>query len=267
MADKSKEQHEKDIEAGVKHYPGCLNSHERSTPAKGAGNTCCYRWQAYLKANGDRGMYNYDKYASLCAPGRSQVRTRCYGTDRFGNPKKVWPGNYSKNLDAPKPGDWDIGVNNNFWTTWTKPYWHEAHHIVPNGTLDWAISNVAKNSGIDGIDITIRKGLVEEKYNLNGKINMIILPQDEVISEALGLPIHTSSKFQRHGPFSTNVRMELEKIIGQIPQRVDQHKARKYDEIRQQIRELSRKLYKTIKRTTASELSRMSSGEFPRITG
>jgi len=113
------------------------------------------------------------------------------------------------------PASWDIGKPGNYMSKSSKPFWHEAHHIVPNSELREAIADVG-----DGTDAPmmltklIRGGLLDEDYNLNGKANMIILPMVPKASRVLKLPRHRRTRAHRsHRKYSNHVKEKLDAIF------------------------------------------------------
>jgi A nuclease family of the HNH/ENDO VII superfamily with conserved AHH len=78
---------------------------------------------------------------------------------------------------------------------------HEAHHMVPNSELRGPIEDVGKDTPLEADLIRlIRGGLLNEGYNLNDKLNMIILPMCLPASKALGLPTHRKTAATRSPP-------------------------------------------------------------------
>jgi len=155
------------IEAGSSSGGACLNRHCGKTPKEGENNSCSHRWQAYLKMSENSELYNWPKYEAL-----STRRSRITSNSAWG----------LRSLKQPQEGDWDV-KDSNFWEQNYKPYWHEAHHIVPNSVLRNAI--IDSVDGNEQLVKLIRRGLLEEKYNLNKKNNMVMLPLEKAIADAL----------------------------------------------------------------------------------
>lgn len=196
-----------------KHKPACLNAHHS---AYKEGNTCSYRWQAHLQATTDSKEYR-------------------------------WPKNYG--LQPPRPGAWDVGTAGNFQDKCTVPYWHESHHIVPHAELTNAITWVGGDSPKAAeISLMIRGGLLDEGYNLNDKINMIILPMISLHARAIRLPKHrlTPTTFH-HAAYSRLVLAELKTLFRPMQEKASKHEVPDYVLCKQQIEELSTDLYPQIK--------------------
>ena len=152
------------------HKPGCLTRHQK----RAEGNTCSHQWQAVIQTQNHASTYDHPTYHSLC------VRSR--------GPTHFQPSISRRNLmKRPKCGEWNVGVGRNF-QHFKVPYWHNAHHIIPNGSLRGAIAKAGK--GDSRLPRLIKYALLKAEYNLNDKENMVILPMQSVVAEALGLPRH-----------------------------------------------------------------------------
>ncbi len=182
----STEDHISDQDLKALHKQGaCLTRHQKRTE----GHLCSHQWQAVKKTEDNASMYNHPAYASLCGDDAFQVAVRI--TKKLNQ----FPPNYADFAKdgnfyrkKPKKGDWDVG-NGNF-NDWRKPYWHNAHHIVPNRALSDAIQEVADEAEKPPIVRLIKAGLLKADYNLNDKMNMIILPMERIVAAALALPRH-----------------------------------------------------------------------------
>ena len=150
-----------------------------------------------------------------------------------------------------KPHAWDVtGSSKNFQTSCNTPYWHEAHHIVPHGELRDSIAGVGPGPLGAVYTNLIRGGLLKEEYNLNHKGNMIILPLDDTVAKALGLPRHRQTPGHRsHKAYSAHVRGRLDEVFGAIREQEDEHaKLPAYKACRQQIENISRTMRSDIKK-------------------
>ena len=158
----------------------CLTGHVSGRDTQGFVTevSCNYRWQAYKQALVQHVLYDYPAYKSL-----SDSSRRFTMRLRFG----------FKLTSPPKEGEWDLSKrrdSKNFRSSCNVPYWHEAHHIIPHGELRDAINAVGTGTEAAIYREIIREGLLDEKYNLNHKLNMIILPMDKKVARALKLPRH-----------------------------------------------------------------------------
>lgn len=230
-------EHTWDFEDGqTSHGPGCLVRHVSHFAV---GNPCSHRGQAYAKADereGGAGPQN--RYS--------------------------WP----RGIPGPgKPDAWDFGKPANFRNRARKPWWHEGHHIVPHSQLRDAISDVGADSSKQGlITMRIQNGLRREGYNLNAKINMIILPVDARAHEVLGLPLHRKTAAHRnHTAYSRYVKAELDtRLEAMKPPAGNCDELPPYKKTRKKIEKLSERLYKKIIRSEVRSLDAMVVAKAPR---
>lgn len=214
----------------------CLTGHESSRDSAGKVKevSCNYRWQAYKRAlTDDKGRYNWPRYKPLTEDLGLFTRLR------FGLRK----------IKAPSAHGWDVTATGvNFRTSCNVPYWHEGHHIVPNGELRGSISAVGEGDLSEVYHKLIRNGLLEEKYNLNFKDNMVILPMDKKIAETMGLPRHRRTPEHRsHKSYSKYVRGKLNDIFGRIRDQEKKHKRKpKYKPCKRRLLNVSKSLREEI---------------------
>jgi A nuclease family of the HNH/ENDO VII superfamily with conserved AHH len=227
MADQSEERHQSDEKRGFHHKSKssdgdggkCLNRHV----SYWAKQTCSHRWQAYLHALADSSVYNWPKYKKLSEKGE-QLRTDVEAKVHVIGSRKYpfYPGFYKRLLDAPTKGTWDVSeTNKNFKRSTVKPYYHNAHHIVTNSELNDALNTVgsdvqSKRPSVDGVRL-VRDSLLRAGYNLNYKINMIILPMDREVAKVLGLPKHLAETTSRdHPKYSEMIKKLLRSVMNDL---------------------------------------------------
>ncbi|WP_020405096.1 AHH domain-containing protein [Hahella ganghwensis] len=176
----------------------CLTGHKSSFTNFNGKHTCNYRYQCYeqAKSHADikKCLHSYrDRLPTEPKP------TSVYPTKSGSH----YPARYCTMLEVPEPGDWDIGgperdierdtiagktitikEGYNF-TTDTWPYWNNAHHLIPKGTLSSAITN-------EGLPVSnvMQKALLTAQYNINHKKNMLFLPMDKEVGKILDVPRH-----------------------------------------------------------------------------
>ena len=216
--------HVTDVEIKKLHQPpggaaekGCLTRHER----REEGNLCSHQWQAKLKALDHPRMYNYPKYKSICGRGRFKTAAR-RGKSGKAFPRDYafeWKGGFWKTKPTHEGKEWNVNKPGNF-DDYRKPYWHNAHHIVPNGALKSAINKTGKTDPL--LPNLIKQGLLRGTYNLNDKVNMVILPQGFNVAKALGLPRHLKGdevpdgeekELRSHKDYSNRVELKLDSIM------------------------------------------------------
>ena len=193
-----------------KHKPGCVNRHI-SYYANPGRNTCSHRGQARERAKAD-----YERY--LWDPGTS-------GKDPW-DPREA--GNFQKSASTPFP--------------------HEAHHVVAAAELKNAMINASK--GVEpenSILQMMRGGLLKEKYNVNDRVNMLILPMDVEATKRLGLPLHRKTVDHRnHTAYSTFIESKLQEAFSWLQSAADKHEVPPYQATKEKIETLSERTYTNI---------------------
>ncbi|HWO08607.1 MAG TPA: hypothetical protein VNN80_03985, partial [Polyangiaceae bacterium] len=143
------------------------------------------------------------------------------------------------------------------------PYWHNAHHILPNGVLNSALLDAAKADM--ALFYLTRTGLLEAGYNLNDKVNMVLLPMDTVVAAALCLPCHIADiqtppvapnkkkprpkKKVEHDVHSAKVKAEVDEVIQEYASQLD---TKKHDQdlpafTKEKLERISRRLFMRLK--------------------
>lgn len=108
---------------------------------------------------------------------------------------------------------WDVTLNGFRWGA-TRPYSHQAHHLIPQGVLAAAMLTTAEASSSTLLVIVLRMSLLLAKYNINHKDNMMLLPTKAEVSRILGLPRHLGS----HPNYDALVTSKLQTVIDDYAQ-------------------------------------------------
>ncbi|WPB76891.1 AHH domain-containing protein [Archangium violaceum] len=228
----------------------CLTGHA-ATYKK---NSCSYRYQAveFSKVDPDRqSLYNKDIKVNKRTARRflrhNKVKAGYIPTSRYPtNAGDMYPADrdYGDKLKVPQSGDWDvdgpkrkgvtdasgktISIGKNF-TGAFRPYWNNAHHMIPKDLLNARITAAHKDPKIADL---IRAGLLKGKYNVNHYINMILLPMDKEVGFLLKLPRHLSldegsaefddnPKFD-HTAYNSKVGIRLRTIMKDFVDKADE---------------------------------------------
>jgi hypothetical protein len=221
----------------------CLHRHGNSKVRK--GDCCSYRWQGLRNGEDNPTFYDYPAYKALV---KAAVPIQTAKTESF----PTW---YKKTLKAPLAHQWDITItagvtpSKNFRDKCYQPYWHEAHHIVPDDVLREAIAYAAEGtSGPGEVQKTIRGGLLTEKYNLNDKLNVFLLPMDAKVGLAIRLPKHRiTPETRHHNTYSDKVLGELKEVFKDVKKALAAHKEPDYESCKDQIEKLSKRLHGQIR--------------------
>jgi len=214
----------------------CLNRCEGRKP----NCSCSHTWQGYLKAKDNRELYDWPKYEGIGAQTLMYRRKAQEGQSATVRRRVRAPRAHDWDVDKPCPRNGKI----NFLESASTPYYHEGHHMVPNSVLNSTISDLFGKP--ESLLILFRKGLMDEEYNLNYKINMIILPLEAVIADALQLPRHRELSAFDHKTYSKKVKNKLKKVLSANQQDIRNHDNPKYSACKAQIEALSTSLFKQI---------------------
>ncbi|WIG94294.1 AHH domain-containing protein [Myxococcus sp. SDU36] len=248
----SKEQHNwDDKNLTVKHKVvrnsteggACLNRHDGSREQNGKGVlkavSCNHRWQAFKKALETKATYNWPAYEALSKQKTFAMVVRA----RSGTRRVQAPNGENKAWDVTAEG-------HNFRTSCNVPFWHEAHHLVPNNVLKSCIAKVGEGQPLQMVYVKkVRSGLLREKYNLNHKVNMILLPMDEKVARALQLPRHRlTAEHRSHRAYRNHVRDKLKWYLVPVRAAVQKHEGppADYKACKLEIEALSSLLYDKI---------------------
>jgi A nuclease family of the HNH/ENDO VII superfamily with conserved AHH len=224
-------------EASAHVTPADLEALHQPPEAEGAGgkgcltrhqrrkndHQCSHQWHALVKAREDSSTYALSAYPNL-----------------------------SPLISPNKPGNYEH---------FKRPYWHNAHHIIPNGSLKNAIANTG--AAASGLPNLIKQGLLKATYNLNDKVNMIILPMERKWGVLLGLPRHLKrdevgpnekQEFFSHANYSDAAEKGLEPIMNGFKKMavaaMDSAKPHEKPDVqlsKEQLESLSRRIYSSIK--------------------
>ena len=191
---------------------GCLSRHPFEELKRTANHHCSHQWMAQKRAEGeDRALYNYPAYRSLeLGPGQDTW----FATGA----SATFPKGHAQTATRPRKREWDVGRGQNF-KHFLKPYWHNAHHLIPNGTLRAAIDDAGEDDPSGRVVYLIRAGLLKGEYNLNDKSNMMILPMGAAVANALGLPRHLNGdqggarQFFNHPDYNARIKGLITPVI------------------------------------------------------
>lgn len=188
----------------------CLTGHHDAVH-EGFKNSesCNFRYQGLEQAKSEarikKYLHSYNDNIHMLSPKYPEgVPTSAYAAKSTGNMTPAW---YCSHLEVPRLGDWDVGGPNrnitrgrfvgeddtilrqeNF-TRGKWPYWNNAHHLIPKGT----IVKIIRESGAS-VGPLIEAGLLRAEYNINHKINMLLMPQDKEVGAILDMPRHIQNK-------------------------------------------------------------------------
>ena len=242
-------------------------------------NSCSHRWQGLRAAKKDKKLYNWPRYkkftiVELGASDDDKSRTVVRHGQKFR--KKDGGLRTLPKLEIP-PGKnrWDIGQSNsivrseggsaktitaeNFTERCEIPYFHNSHHIIPNGVFNECLREFANFEETLLVYIYMRKGLLEAKYNINHKKNMFILPMSRIIAKAIRLPRHISGveglesesdpiESTDHDQYNTKIKAKINDVIESYASDIDEqaHTVELGEFSKAQLEEISEEIRKTL---------------------
>jgi hypothetical protein len=143
--------------------------------------------------------------------------------------------------DPANRGAWEIG-NPAYPKNFTKghiPYNHDYHHIMP---MDCILSLGTANL----------KLLMEEEYNLNAGINLIILPKTEYFARQVQLPYHCDD----HPEYLEAVKKEIEKVRRKMVRAKKVHRKEQVKKVKDALERWEKRMFTKIKELGVAEVAR-----------
>jgi hypothetical protein len=233
----------------------CLTRHEK----RATGNKCSHQWQAKIQAEAHPSVYNYPAYYTLCERAPGGIFLTALRSNFPPDYGQQWLGGFWKDKPTHSGKEWDLGKGANF-DHFAKPYWHNAHHIIPNRALAAAIDDSASQAKDARLTNLIKAGLLKAEYNLNDQINMVILPMERIVAAALALPRHLKrdevgpdekKEFRSHADYSKKIENKLTGIMRSYAETLAKalepdHQGPPDDISKEQLEELSQSTYDAI---------------------
>lgn len=197
----------------------CLYKHpplEKSKAGYVPNNSCSHRWQALKQALANKGLYAPKKeiprdsktWELLFRGGSAQKISKIPGA----RPSIVNRSLYFLEVPHPKEEEWEVSETNaNFKWDCNTPYYHEAHHVVPDAMLRqliWELYGPREGGSLE-LALFVIEGLLEVPYNVNHMRNMLILPMDDRVGDLIMLPIHRETQSCSHTAYDTYVKSLL----------------------------------------------------------
>ena len=191
MGKTATEKHIEGLEAYKEHSAhgtGCIM---RCTSGYESGKAHSHRWNAAQRARGE-GRIPYNRYELY-------QRTQIYRSkERL---EEIGATDIAQDVGKRYGGKVEP------FTTMDSPFCHNAHHIIPVGTLMKCILAAAGGAKPNAVRMEnlIVSGMLGEPYNVNDQPNMIVLPTEPDPADILGLPIHLEGS-RDHPVYSTKIK-------------------------------------------------------------
>lgn len=244
-----------DCHVSIGSYEGgsCLNGHMSQWKEN---DSCSYRWQGLKQAEDHPGPYNshpgpknsrpstaYHLGGSgIGNPAVSSIEKRLSGEviDLLGVPKlftKILKS--GKNAGKLKETMRQLVRARNF-TNGFAPYSNQVHHVLPNAVLSEGIVEITDSNADLVKDIC--DGLMQEMYNINFHINMLILPTENRDSVETGLPTHCGSHPTYSNAVKAGVKAALRAYAG-VAAQGEKHPPADYQALKDELEAISNSTY------------------------
>ncbi|MCY1078317.1 AHH domain-containing protein [Archangium lansingense] len=243
-----------DVEGGK-----CLAKHEPGFKEQ----SCFHRWQAFKKALENKGKYKLDRtrlgkvgtgrWSILFRGGAKTVNALKAKGEKHVSVSPDNKGMYLHEVNKPsKEEDWDVDPGNrNFKWDCNVPYYHEAHHVIPDATLRTGLLEVFKKNA--AVAAWVAEKMLDAPYCVHHKDNMLILPMDQLVGEVLELPIHRETKQCSHNLYDIYILSKVKEAIQEVQEQImEEHD--KQDENAPKTKNLAKSL-ETVARTTYEEVA------------
>ncbi|HXD18656.1 MAG TPA: AHH domain-containing protein [Vicinamibacterales bacterium] len=189
---------------------GCLTGHQSAWKEN---DSCSYRWQGIQNAKDKNAkVYNIksepDWHLDAIANTFRWIPVKSINAGRAGQivqrlKKGIKKGKLKQKIQAK-----------NFTTGYT-PYSNQVHHVIPNNVLKEAILKATKKKADLVKDLV--DGLLAAPYNINYKVNMLILPSLDSVCCKLGLPKHLGS----HPTYDKNLKDKVNETVQMYTETAD----------------------------------------------
>jgi hypothetical protein len=193
--------HQAELDAKDTHQQGCATKHTASK-----GSRCDYRHNGYVESSSGakRAMYEVD---FTVEPARSRLPDRMQRELKSGgNPKIKTDFRTPKNPALPRNKTAWFFKGENYKIGYL-PFNHNYHHILPDTSLA-------------GVGVPTLKLLQSAGYNLNGRLNMILLPCTLAYGIALQLPDHPGG----HPDYNDDVESVVNEIRAEVKKAAKSHR-------------------------------------------
>ncbi|MDA8137275.1 MAG: AHH domain-containing protein [Desulfobacteraceae bacterium] len=216
--------------------------------------SCSYRWQGLKKARENKEIYNRHRPdAHIGAEGWGWASAEQVLKEKAG--KLLYVGETATKSKKKK-----TKVKARNFTNAFVPYANNPHHVLPESCLANAIESVTKEK-TELVNL-IAGGLLEEKYNINHKDNIMIMPCCWKDGCRIGLPTHPRGN--NHPNYRYTIENAVKDALEPYQQISDQgatHDKAKARKLKKTLEDISNDLYGELKTYGETLLSQCQNPE------
>lgn len=130
------------------------------------------------------------------------------------------------------------------------PYDHNYHHLIPIGAVEEWI--VGKAGGETARSEQVIKIVLMSRWNIHKRLNMMLLPQQEIVAEVVELPAHCPWGIPSHKEYQDSLQDKLKAIRSRIDRAIKGGKEHPNpQEVQLDFDKLSETLFKKVKKMKA----------------
>lgn len=130
------------------------------------------------------------------------------------------------------------------------PYDHNYHHLIPIGAVEEYV--VGKAGAETARSEQVIKIVLMSRWNIHKRLNMMLLPQQEIVAEVVGLPAHCPWGIPSHVEYQSSLESKLKDIRAKILEAiVDGKEHPDLAEVQLDFDNISKTLFKKVKNMKA----------------
>jgi A nuclease family of the HNH/ENDO VII superfamily with conserved AHH len=229
----------------------CFSKHESKYDEH---NSCSYRWQGVVKARERKDIYNIEKHPNWHLDNFSKPESWKNVAFAQSTINKMKPKLYKQIFDKagnPLTNKGKVIVGTPNFINGQAPYRNQVHHLIANGLFCDELSKTVNTVPEKAMAVfyLVIKGLMKEKYNINYKDNMIILPCEPSVAKKIGLPTHLGS----HPTYDSYIKGRIQsslrpykKIALQLAKNVEEHDTSDPKKLKDDLLKISSIMYNSI---------------------
>lgn len=132
------------------------------------------------------------------------------------------------------------------------PYEHNHHHLIPIGAVEEWVVGKGGDGGVVRSGRVIQTILMS-RWNIHNRQNMLLLPQQEIVAEIVGLPAHCPWGVPEHLDYQTSLQEKLRDLRNEIDRALGTEGHPEPAKVKIDLDELSKTLFKKVKKMEAGK--------------